>query len=223
MQPDGTDQRQLTFGEANDVDPAISLDGRHIIFASTRAGTLAIWKMGIDGSNPVQLTQGKKDRNPCFSPDGKWIVYSSTDNDHTVWKAPADGGESVQLTQENSPSPSVSPDGKLIACLWPTDKPNAYFRIALIPFSGGTPVKILDVTATGPLEWRGDGRGIYFRSVQKGITNIWLQPVDGGQPEQITNFKEGGIHDFNASPDGKRIICTRVFNEYFVAQLKGRS
>ena len=131
-----------------------------------------------------------------------------------------DGGEPVQLTREGSTEPSVSPDGKLIACMWKSDKPNTYAGIALIPFSGGAPLKIIDASATGRLKWTSDGRAVFFCSYLNGVTNIWMQPIDSGPPKQVTSFREGSITSFDVSPDSKRIICSRRFSDTFIARLE---
>ncbi|HEX5886381.1 MAG TPA: protein kinase, partial [Pyrinomonadaceae bacterium] len=66
--------RQLTF-EADNSKPAMSPDGRYIVFCSTRAGTMNIWRINSDGTQPVQLTTGTYQDLPSFTPDSKWIIY----------------------------------------------------------------------------------------------------------------------------------------------------
>jgi Tol biopolymer transport system component len=39
-----------------DETPSWSRDGRTIVFQSTRSGRFEVWRMGSDGSSPVQLT-----------------------------------------------------------------------------------------------------------------------------------------------------------------------
>jgi Tol biopolymer transport system component len=39
--------------------------------------------------------------------------------------------------------------------------------------------------------------------------NLWDQPLDGGPPRQITDFKEGDIFAFAWSRDGKRLAIVR--------------
>ncbi len=39
--------------------------------------------------------------------------------------------------------------------------------------------------------------------------NLWLQPVTGGPPTQVTHFKRGGIFRLEWSPDGKRVATVR--------------
>lgn len=51
-------------------------DGKWIYFNSTRTGTMQIWRMKPDGSNPGQVTfDDYNNWFPHVSPDGKWIVY----------------------------------------------------------------------------------------------------------------------------------------------------
>ncbi len=117
MEADGSNPRQLTSNARSNLDPAVSPDGRHVVFGSNRSGAFNIWRMDIDGLNPKQLTGGGSDWWATCSPDGRWVIYtSSSSGKFTLWKVPIDGGEAVQLTDYFSELPSVSPDGKLIAC-----------------------------------------------------------------------------------------------------------
>jgi Tol biopolymer transport system component len=120
MDADGSNQKQLTSDSGMNFHAAASPDGRFIIFASSRGvgpNDYNIWRMDADGSNAKQLTQGGSDVSPAFSPDGKWIVYQSHASSRPhLWKVPIDGGQPVQLTNVTSWPPSVSPDGKYIAC-----------------------------------------------------------------------------------------------------------
>ncbi len=42
-----------------------------------------------------------------------------------------------------------------------------------------------------------------------GVSNLWIQPLDGGPARQITDFKEGVIFSYDWSADGKRIYLSR--------------
>ena len=101
----------------------VTPDGRYILYYSDlNGGVRHIWRMDIDGGNPIQLTNGTGEDRPACSPDGRWVVYTSLDSKGrerpTLWKVSIDGGAPVQLTDEWTNGPSVSPDGKLIACLY---------------------------------------------------------------------------------------------------------
>jgi dipeptidyl aminopeptidase/acylaminoacyl peptidase len=143
--------------------------------------------MDADGGNPRQLSRGGGEVSPAFSPDGKWVVYQSrvSGRDH-LYRVPVDGGEPVQLTETTSYLPSVSPDGKYIACGYWDEQLNSRVSVALIPFDGGQPVKLFPIQP-GLLRW---------------------SPLAGGEPKQVTNFKADRIFSFDWSRD-RRLACSR--------------
>src|SRR4029079_11091528 len=54
-----------------------------------------VWLCNGDGGNPIQLTKGDKNSsNPKWSPDGKWIAFtSSRDSKTNLYVLPVGGGE----------------------------------------------------------------------------------------------------------------------------------
>ena len=58
---------QLTFGEGNNESPCFSPNGRHIAFASTRAGKKQIFTMARDGKNVRQITRAGNNEQPNWS------------------------------------------------------------------------------------------------------------------------------------------------------------
>jgi Tol biopolymer transport system component len=59
------------------------------------------------------------------------------------------------------------------------------------------------------VRWTADGRALTYIDNRGGISNIWSQPLDGGQPRQLTDFKNDQIFAFEWSRDGRAIVCTR--------------
>ena len=194
-----------------------SPDGKYVVFSSNRAdaGAFNLWRIDMDGGNPVQLTHGKGEGQPVCSPDGHWVVYSeggpnTTPQEKTLWKVSINGGKPVQLSNKPASGAAVSPDGRLIAC-WYQEDAASKSRIALIPFEGGPPVKILEATMTGsfaPVHWRPDGQFIDYINARPLVGNIWSQPVAGGKPQPLTQFTSERIGGFDWSRDGK-LICSR--------------
>jgi Tol biopolymer transport system component len=215
MNVDGSDKKQLTFEPDDDVSPAMTPDGRYIVFASNRAGKWSnIWRMDADGGHPKQLTNGIEDMRPSCSPDSRWVVYSNADSAKTtLWKVSIDGGNPVQLTNKDSEVPVVSPDGKWIACRYWNEQPDSPKHIAVIPFEGGEPVKSFDVPQPGPvgqrLRWTPDGRAITYVETRGGVGNIWSQSIDGGPARRLTDFKDQLIFAHDWSYDGKQLACVR--------------
>ena len=79
-------------------DPVAALSvalvpARQVVFVSNRDGKRAVYVSNFDGSNQHQLVppaNGGEDYAPVVSPDGKWIVFSSTrDGLKTAYGSPA--------------------------------------------------------------------------------------------------------------------------------------
>ena len=211
MDADGRNRTQLVSDSEHDFAPATSPDGRYIVFGSDQAGT-GIWRMDIDGRNRRQLTHGEYDNDPHCSADGQWVVYTSTDSGKsTLQKISIDGGNAVPLSDRVISGSAVSPDGKLIAILYLDEQPIPQrWRIALIRFAGGEPVKIIDPPTTidnsGDLRWTPDGLALTFTDTRVTTSNIWLQPIDGGLPRQLTYFESDRIEYYDWSRDGRLAI-----------------
>lgn len=212
MHPDGTGAKQLTINGNVRGSISVSHDGRYVIFASNRSGTYHIWRMNTDGSNPIQLTDGGGERYSHLSPDGKWVVYRQGYDwgvKSTIWKVSIDGGEPVQITNEMSLQPSVSPDGRMIAYFYMDA--NAW-GLAIVPFEGGEPLKRFRIppsVSSRIVRWTPDGTDLAYINDSEGVSNIWLQPIDGGSPKRLTNFDSERISYFDWSIDGKQIVCSR--------------
>ncbi|MGI9166034.1 MAG: LpqB family beta-propeller domain-containing protein [Pyrinomonadaceae bacterium] len=214
--PDGTEQKQLTtFTNPINVRPSVSPDGRHIVFVSDLAGPRNIWRVDIDGSNPVRLTGGELDTWPTCSPDGLWVVYTSNLSGKSyLWKVSIDGGAPVQLTRAGVPdAPSISPDGKFVAYVDRDERAGSPAKILVIPFDGGDPVGTFDLPATAnleiPVRWTPDGRALTYAGTRDGVSNVLSQPLEGGAPRRITDFKSDQIRMFDWSRDGKQLALWR--------------
>jgi Tol biopolymer transport system component len=172
--------------------------------------------MTIDGNGPTQLTHGTSDSHPVISPDGKWVVYSTLNSGRpTIWKVPMDGGESIQIVNRASSYPMISPDGQSLAFLYtespdPLTPPN---RIGIMPLEGGELTRTLNfepaTTVVTKVHWSNDGNAILYTTNTNNVTNIWAQPIDGGPPKQITDFKELYMTGFAWSRDGKQLAVSR--------------
>ncbi|HZS06186.1 MAG TPA: winged helix-turn-helix domain-containing protein [Blastocatellia bacterium] len=216
MDADGRNQRQLTTDGSSEILPTVSADGRLIVYTSYHSGIPHLWSIRPDGSNAKQLTDGQGETQPSLSPDGRWVVYTGSDEQRrSIWKIPVEGGTPVQLTEIESNHPVVSPDGRRVGCfvLDPQAKAQVkVMKLAVIPIDGGEPVVVCKGRLTadyGAVQWSPDGRALHFIMTINGVSNIWSQPIDGGQPRQVTDFRSDRIYRFAWSPDGKSLACER--------------
>ena len=93
----------------------------------------------------------------------------------------------------------------MLACSLET--PGSPARIAVLPIDGG-PLKVFDAKFQLParMRWTPDGRAVTYVGRQDGLADIWSQPIDGGEPKRITNFKTDEIFSFDWSRDNKLAI-----------------
>jgi serine/threonine protein kinase/Tol biopolymer transport system component len=213
MDADGRNQKQLTDDVFSERSGLATSDGRYLVFDSVRSGEPKIWRSDIDGSNAKLLTTAPA-FVPTISPDDKWVVYTTFGpGGFSIWKVSIEGGEPIQVTRRYSQGPAISPDGKLIACYY-VEEHSGTTKMALIPFEGGEPLKLFDLlqplAAPGQnlLHWTHDGQALAFIVSRGGVSNIWLQPLDG-PPRQLTDFKSDRIFAFDWSVDGKWLVLSR--------------
>lgn len=205
MESDGSNQKQLTIDSSQRHSLSVSPDGRYIVYVSDRAGYMNIWRVNIDGSNPIQLTHGSGELGPYCSVDSRWVFYHVLDSGKRItWKVEIDGADPVQVTNAPPEMLGVSPDGKLMIYLDPEDQTKK--RVGILAIDGDQPVRFLDLPSSAwRIQWGPDGRALMYVNWHEGVQNIWNQPVDGGPPSQMTDFKGGGIAFFAWSRDAKQV------------------
>ena len=130
MNPDGSDQVNLSQHPAADFDPTWSPNGKQIMFSSDRdGGVFDLYLMDADGRNVQKVFESSAyRRNPTWSPNGKQIVYAQGDPqkaqplfglrliplaDLTLYVATPNGDSVEQLT--DGFVPNWSPESQEIA------------------------------------------------------------------------------------------------------------
>lgn len=191
---DGSDIRVILGGNATYpflYSPAWSPDGRQIaIVRSTGGAAGEIWLVPATGGPPHRFSNdppGVFSHHEVFTPDGRDLVYSSNRAGATnLWIAPLDGVQPpTQLTAGPGPDefPSLARDGR-IAFL------NSRLREQLFVHHLGAgqqrELAVHSNTLWAPA-FSPDGREIaYSRREAGGAWHIWILPLEGGSPRQLT-------------------------------------
>jgi Tol biopolymer transport system component len=114
---DGKDLKWVTESASFNNWPAVSPDGKRILFSSDREDRdLELWLCDADGKNLKRLTKSPaRDVRGAWSPDGKRIAFtSSRDGNREVYVMRADGTGAINVSRhpESDDYPAWSPDGK---------------------------------------------------------------------------------------------------------------
>jgi Tol biopolymer transport system component/DNA-binding winged helix-turn-helix (wHTH) protein len=209
MQPDGLQQRQLTVNAAVNQQPGVAPDNSYIVFTSNRTGTFQVWRMNPDGVNQIPLTNGAAASHPRVSPDGRWVFYNTTDDWH-IWKVSIEGGEPLEIVDYIASRPSISPDGKMIACL---GRDESQPQILILPVEGGRPLKRIDYSGASVsgtrIEWTPDGKALVYAARAGRTTAIVRRSLDGGPTQERISIEQDELFDFGYSIDGQFLALTR--------------
>ncbi|GAA2788176.1 hypothetical protein [Nonomuraea dietziae] len=106
--------------------PSVSPEGTQAVVAVTRPDLDAdeyrgeLWLVPTDGSGePRQLTGGRRDAEPAYSPDGRWLAFTRAENGGKpqLHVMPTAGGEPWRVTDQHlgAGKPTWSPDSRQLA------------------------------------------------------------------------------------------------------------
>ncbi len=213
MEPDGSNQTQLSFNQYGDINVAWSPDGSQLTFNSGRDGDNEIFIMNAEGTNIRQLTTNEfDDRAPKWSPDGEKIAfYSDRDGDFEIWIMDADGNNQQQLTTNHGVYGDYeyipvlfdwSPDGEQIVIASDNDGDQDIF----IMDADGSNIHQLTYNEDKDKDpnWSPDGKQIVFTSNRYGDDEIFVMNTDGTNSRQLTS--NNGISFYpDWSLDGSQI------------------
>lgn len=186
---------------------------KSVVFSGAeRKGTpLGLWKMDLETGALTQLTKGPSNLFAQCTGDGKWIIYGDNINSELM-KVPVSGGN----PQAVSPDAKtiwfdISSDGKLL--LYATFSRNAplVHVVSLDTWKELKTVSLGSTRLTRPMvRFMPDAKGVMYQLDENGVSNLWVQPFDGGPSREFTHYTEDGIQDFHWSPDGKKLGIVRV-------------
>ncbi len=232
MNPDGSEQVNLTQHPANDVGAVWSPTGEQILFVSDRDGNRGhvpdrdLYLMDPDGSNVRRVFKRETHRESLtWSPDEKQIAYTNTDWGKlisTIYIAPL--GEQEEPLVEGV-DPAWSPDGTEIACA-------INGRLTLVNVHTGAQKQLLPKKAMNWQRypsWSAAGDKLTFawnkhpipEVLDRDLHNEWIKALtiyiinrDGTDLKQLVD-EAGPRADYPVlSPDGKEVLYTQEINGF---------
>jgi len=233
IHPDGTGLDRLTDDPAYDDQGGFSPNEKEIVFVTTRAaGRANLWVLDVDTRKARPLTSGNGgDFRPAWSPDGKWIAFSS-DRDSSL---PATKGrwERLHLVDiyvirpDGTGLKRISEHGNFCGSpKWTQDSKSviAYCMSAEETFTyrddtedGETKLIQIDV-ATGETKPVAAGAGIKVSpSVLASGEIAYVRRDKSVHGIFYTSGKAGptgvGLNSPSWSPDGKNLVYSRYIDE----------
>jgi tricorn protease len=193
----------------------VSPDGKRAVFSARGE----VFTVPAKEGNTRNLTNssGAHDKEPTWSPDGKWIAYFSDETgEDEIFLVSQDGSEKVRLTTDGHcwrRGILWSPDSKKIAF---ADKNNKFYYVDV----EGKNIVTIDESRHGGFydySWSPDSRYItYTRRLPSDIAALFIYDLEGRKIHQVT---PGYSHSFSPKfdPDGKYLyfLSERSFNPMF--------
>jgi dipeptidyl aminopeptidase/acylaminoacyl peptidase len=213
----GGEATRFVRSNGDDYSPCWSPDGGKLMFVSTRGGSAQIWTISVGGGEAEKISDiptGVSD--PLWSPDGKTIAFTSRvfpeceDMDCNREKlGELAGGASGALLIDH-----------LLFRHWNHWRKGRWSHLFLTTIGGGEPASInTGRTDVPPVSLGGerdydfspDGEEICFTMNTDPViavstnNDLWIRPVDGGDPISITSGNPSNDNNPRYSPGGRYI------------------
>ena len=211
VKPDGTGRKRLTSDNKDDESPAVSADGKWIVWERELPNS-ELFKMRTDGSNRQRLTNtAHEEKHPSWSPTGNKIVFTSDQGgEEAIWIMNADGTGRSKLTDMDGEEygPKWSPNGNWIAFT----NDNEIVSICKIRPNGSDEVCLTDESfeRVNDADWSPNSQKIVFEGREPdsvGDEDVYKMSANGSNVVQLTEAAaEDDASDPAFSPTGAKII-----------------
>lgn len=185
-------------------------DGKPVAVVSIFDDNFDIWAVALDpgirtafGSPVRRVHSTARDWHPRFSPDGRYIAFTSwRGGGPDVWVSDADGGNPRQLSKLGSADPGIprwSPDGARLSFV--AFAPNAEPHTYLVDVNEGLPTLVTNGAATS---WSHDGQYLYVTEIAGELRIYRYRHADGSRELLVDGAAAG-----QETADGQRLLYVR--------------
>jgi len=244
LDPDGRNAAVLVSDPSASLISLSSCGDRYLVLSwaghAPGTNTGIIWRTNADGSAPKALSSGIFDTSPLCSPDGKWVYFIDRPGISHIMRVALEGGKAEPVPGADIPNQFgiegiayFTPDSKNIAYIVDvvdTVTSLAHTKLAVLPVDGSSPPtpRLLELdprigsarNVSAFVKSVSGTSSVAFPITQDGVSNLWVQPLDGSPGHQVTHFTSEVIADFHWSPDGKSLAVIREHDVADVVLLK---
>ncbi|MBP5625519.1 MAG: PD40 domain-containing protein [Bacteroidales bacterium] len=224
---------QVTSNPAYDSRPFWTPDGKSIVFASYREGSMDIWRTSAEGGKPVRLTDYPGHERPrAVLADGSVVFMADIQNDvryggfpgeGQMYKVGPEGGLPQLFTSLPMPELSVRADGAILyedykgyedpfrkhhtssvtRDVWLSQN-GSFKKLSDFPGEDRQPV------------WAPDGRSFYYLSERNGKAfNLFRSSIDNpGESVQLTFAEKDPVRYVTVAGDGT--LCYSQNGELYI-------
>lgn len=225
------DLTEITTVPLRDNSPALSPDGRWVVFASSRGRDdmvqTSLWIIAAEvGAVPRRLTSGSfEDRDPAWLPDGSAVVFASNrSGDFDLWRLdlrmspygwPVPAGAPSQLTTgpRQSLHPAPSPDGARIVY---TEADLESGASELWMWEGGAARRLTEGPADSTPAWSPDGKRLAFAAMVERAgkgpdVDLFVMDADGKNRRHLVDEPLAQETHPVWSFDGRYLFATSLY------------
>jgi eukaryotic-like serine/threonine-protein kinase len=187
-------------------------NGRYIVFRTLgRSGGAEanFWRVESNGTNLTRLTLGLNERVPACSSDGKWLYYLDAAENHSLKRIPIDGGTPETIIKAPSEPYALSPDGKTVATFEVRESDHTNILVLYSVEDRKKTSFEFDQRGLPGLAFLPSGKAVVYLVREKGVDNLWIQPLDGAARRQLTHFTAERIAGYAFSKDGAQLGIKR--------------
>jgi serine/threonine protein kinase len=208
----GEQRKPVTAGLVHESSPAVSPDGKRILFLESTSEYRIVAASLKDASLRTWIRSQMMVGMPLWADRGERFVYdTSAHGEAEIWLHESDGAERPVLTQSafaqesgRFMNPALSPDGSRLAVMRIPSK--GVNQIWIASAAGGTPVRLTNDSGIESMAaWSPDSARIVYRQLKEGTNSVMIAKTSGqATPTELVRDAANPIPDW--SPTAEWIV-----------------
>jgi Tol biopolymer transport system component len=182
--------------------------GGEVFFLVRNQARVEIRVAAADGSSPRVAVPDAVSDTIDVSRDGTLVYRADVSGEHRLFRLDPGASEPAPVIDFEAMAPAIDPAGQHVAFLYVDDAER--FRAAVVSVEDGRMIWNAEVgnpTFFTQLCLR--DKGLYLSTMPGDRANVWLMPLDGAPPRQLTHFEDQRLWGFAVSADGTSLAVAR--------------